>query len=63
MRRYRALAVYLGPIAKVVAKKAAQQAESEDEFVQIVASYIGTQDRNGIPARNGAAIKVSRVFW
>jgi serine/threonine-protein kinase len=39
------LAVYLGPIAKVVAKKAAQQAESEDEFVLIVAGYIGTQDR------------------
>jgi len=39
------LAVYLGPIAKIVAKKAAQQAENEDEFVQIVASYIGTQDR------------------
>jgi serine/threonine-protein kinase len=39
------LAVYLGPIAKVVAKKAAQQAKSEDDFVQIVAGYIGTQDR------------------
>ena len=39
------LAVYLGPIAKIVAKKAAQQATSEDEFVQIVAGHIGTQDR------------------
>ena len=39
------LAVYLGPIAKIVAKKAARQASSEDEFVQIVASHIGTQDR------------------
>ena len=39
------LAVYLGPIAKIVAKKAAQQAKSEDEFVQIVAGHIGTQDR------------------
>ena len=39
------LAVYLGPIAKVVAKKAAQQASSEDEFVRIVAGHIGTQDR------------------
>jgi eukaryotic-like serine/threonine-protein kinase len=39
------LAVYLGPIAKIVAKKAAQQAKDEDEFVQIVASHIGTQDR------------------
>ncbi len=40
------LAVYLGPIAKIVAKKAAQRATSEDEFVQIVASHIGTQDRH-----------------
>jgi serine/threonine protein kinase len=39
------LAVYLGPIAKIVAKRAAQQAKSEDEFLQIVASHIGTQDR------------------
>ena len=39
------LAVYLGPIAKIVAKKAAQQAKSEDEFIEIVASHIGTQDR------------------
>jgi eukaryotic-like serine/threonine-protein kinase len=39
------LAVYLGPIAKLVAKKAAQQAHSPEEFVQIVASHIGTQDR------------------
>ena len=39
------LAVYLGPIAKIVARKAAQQAKSEDEFVQIVAGHIGTQDR------------------
>ena len=39
------LAVYLGPIAKIVAKKAAQQARNEDEFVEIVAGHIGTQDR------------------
>jgi len=39
------LAAYLGPIAKVVARKAAQQAQTRQEFVQIVASHIGTQDR------------------
>jgi eukaryotic-like serine/threonine-protein kinase len=39
------LAAYLGPIAKVVARKAAQQARTRQEFVQIVASHIGTQDR------------------
>ena len=40
------LAVYLGPIARVVAKKAAQQAHDSDEFVQLVAEHIGTQERN-----------------
>ncbi len=40
------LAVYLGPIAKVVARKAAQQARDSDEFVQLVAEHIGTQDRS-----------------
>ena len=39
------LAVYLGPIAKVVARKAAEQARTRDEFLQIVAGHIGTQDR------------------
>jgi len=39
------LAVYLGPIAKVVAHKAARQARDSEEFVQIVAEHIGTQDR------------------
>jgi serine/threonine-protein kinase len=40
------LAVYLGPIARIVTKKAAQQAKDPEEFVQIVASHIGTQDRH-----------------
>ena len=39
------LAVYLGPIAKVVARKAAQKARNADEFVQLVAEHIGTQER------------------
>jgi serine/threonine-protein kinase len=39
------LAVYLGPIAKIVAHKAARQARDSEEFVQLVAEHIGTQDR------------------
>ena len=39
------LAAYLGPIAKVVARKAAQQARDSDEFVRLVAEHIGTQER------------------
>jgi tRNA A-37 threonylcarbamoyl transferase component Bud32 len=39
------LAVYLGPIAKVVAKKAAARAGSQQEFVQIVAGHLGAQER------------------
>ena len=49
------LAVYLGPIAKLVAKKAALQAKSPEEFVQIVASYIGTQDRKAFLREMGIA--------
>jgi tRNA A-37 threonylcarbamoyl transferase component Bud32 len=40
------LLVYLGPIGRVVAKKAAEQAKSQQEFVQLVADHIGTQDRS-----------------
>ena len=40
------LAVYVGPIARVLVKKAAAQAKSQEDFVQIVAGYIGTQDRH-----------------
>ncbi|HEY3179037.1 MAG TPA: serine/threonine-protein kinase [Casimicrobiaceae bacterium] len=39
------LLVYLGPIGRVVAKRAAAQAKSQQEFVQLVADHIGTQDR------------------
>ena len=48
------LAVYLGPIAKVVAKKAAQQAHDCDEFVHLVAEHIGTQDRRAFLREVGA---------
>ena len=39
------LLVYLGPIGRVVARKAAEQAKSQQEFVELVAGHIGTQDR------------------
>ena len=39
------LAVYLGPIARIVTKKAAQQAKSRSEFVRLVADSLGTQER------------------
>jgi serine/threonine-protein kinase len=39
------LAVYLGPIARVVARRAAQQARDADEFLQLVAGHLGTQER------------------
>jgi len=39
------LTVYLGPIARVVARKAAERAANQEEFVQLVAGHIGTQDR------------------
>jgi len=39
------LTVYLGPIARVVARKAAEKAANQEEFVQLVAGHIGTQDR------------------
>jgi serine/threonine-protein kinase len=39
------LAVYLGPIARVLARRAAAQAHNADEFVALVAEHIGTQDR------------------
>jgi serine/threonine-protein kinase len=39
------LATYLGPIARVVANRAAQRAATQDEFVQLVADHLGAQDR------------------
>ena len=39
------LATYLGPIARVVANRAAQKAATQDEFVQLVAGHLGAQDR------------------
>jgi len=40
------LAVYLGPIAKVVASRAAQKAASRQEFVRLVAGHLGDQERD-----------------
>ncbi len=39
------LLVYLGPIGRVVARKAAEQARNQQEFVELVAGHIGTLDR------------------
>ena len=39
------LAVYLGPIAKVLVRKAAQRTTSADQFVYLVAEHVGTQER------------------
>jgi hypothetical protein len=39
------LLVYLGPIGRVVARRAAEQATSQQEFVELVAGHIGTQER------------------
>jgi len=39
------LAAYLGPIAKVVVNRAAQKAGSQQEFVELVAGHLGTQER------------------
>ncbi len=39
------LAVYLGPIARVVARKAASQSDNTDDFVERCAQNLGMQDR------------------
>ncbi|HEX8009824.1 MAG TPA: serine/threonine-protein kinase [Casimicrobiaceae bacterium] len=39
------LTVYLGPIAKVVTRKAAQKAANRQQFVQLVADHLGSQER------------------
>ena len=39
------LATYLGPIARVVANRAAQKAATQDEFVHLIADHLGAQDR------------------
>jgi len=39
------LAVYLGPIARIVTKRAAAQAGSVREFVDIVAAQVAENDR------------------
>jgi eukaryotic-like serine/threonine-protein kinase len=41
------LMVYLGPIAKIVARKAAKEATNRQQFVQLVANHLGAQERAG----------------
>ena len=40
------LAIYLGPIARVVTKKAAQRAKNQQDFIDIVAGHLGAQERH-----------------
>ena len=47
------LAVYLGPIAKIVARKAAQQAANRQEFVQRIAGHLGAQERGAFLQESG----------
>ena len=47
------LAVYLGPIAKVVARKAAANAANRQEFVQRVADHLGAQERGAFLRESG----------
>ena len=49
------LAVYLGPIAKVLARKAAQRTTDADEFVRLVAEHLGTQERRAFLHDLGAS--------
>lgn len=49
------LAVHLGPIARIVAKKAAQKAATRIEFVRFVADSLGTQDRAAFLREVGVA--------
>jgi serine/threonine-protein kinase len=39
------LSVYLGPVARIVVKKAAQKAGTQQEFVQLIAGHLGAQER------------------
>ena len=48
------LAVYLGPIAKVITRKAAQRTTSVDEFLHIVADNLCTQERAAYLREMGA---------
>lgn len=47
------LAVYLGPIAKVVVRKAARDAANRQEFVQRVAGHLGAQERGAFLRESG----------
>ena len=48
------LAVYCGPIAKVLTRKAAQRATGADEFLHLVAENLGTQERASFLREMGA---------
>jgi eukaryotic-like serine/threonine-protein kinase len=50
------LLIYLGPIGRIVARRAAEQAKSRQEFVQLVAGHIGTQERDAFLREVGVDI-------
>jgi hypothetical protein len=43
--RFRELAVYIGPIAPIVTRKAARDAKGRADFLRRVADNLGTQER------------------
>jgi hypothetical protein len=47
------LAFYVGPIARIIAKNAAQKAKTRSEFVALVAENLGTQDRGAFLGEMG----------
>jgi serine/threonine-protein kinase len=47
------LAIYIGPIAQVLTRKAARESRTRHEFVQKVAENLGTQDRAAFLAELG----------
>jgi serine/threonine-protein kinase len=47
------LAVYLGPIAKIVVRRAAHEAANRQEFVQRVAGHLGAQERGAFLRESG----------
>ena len=47
------LAVYLGPIARIVVRRAAHEAANRQEFVQRVAGHLGAQERGAFLRESG----------
>jgi hypothetical protein len=54
------LATYLGPIARVVANRAAQEGFDIGRIVQLVAGHLGAQDQTPSCAKSGSTTKAVR---